>query len=36
MAIESFWKQSPAEAAAALGCGLAGLTGTEATARLAK
>ncbi len=36
MAIGSFWKQPAADAAAALGCGLTGLTAAEAAARLAK
>ena len=36
MALGSFWKQTPAAAAAALGCGLTGLTSAEAAARLAK
>jgi Mg2+-importing ATPase len=36
MAIGSFWKQSPADAAAALGCSLAGLSAAEAEVRLTK
>ncbi len=36
MAVGPFWKQSPAAAAATLGCGLAGLTSADAAARLAK
>ena len=36
MANKPFWTQSPPDSAAALGCGLTGLTATDATARLAK
>ena len=36
MAVGPFWKQPPAAAAAALGCGLSGLTSSEAAASLTK
>jgi Mg2+-importing ATPase len=36
MAARPFWTQTPADAAAALGCGTSGLTSSEAAARLAK
>jgi Mg2+-importing ATPase len=36
MTTEPFWARTPAAAAAALGCGVSGLTSAEAAARLAK
>ena len=36
MGAATFWKQSPADAAQVMGCGLAGLTSAEAVSRLAK
>ena len=36
MTTEPFWARTPADAAAALGCGVSGLTSAEAAARLAK
>jgi Mg2+-importing ATPase len=36
MAAGPFWNQTPADAAAAVGCGTSGLTAAEAAARLAK
>ncbi|HXQ14329.1 MAG TPA: magnesium-translocating P-type ATPase [Caulobacteraceae bacterium] len=36
MAVGPFWKQPPAAAASALGCGVAGLTSADAAARLTK